>query len=262
MSSKHFKKLLKVKHVSILLNNLKYLEMVRRKLLKEGPRDIKMLSLGYPDLLVRRQDLSQIFGEDFVKSLTVLEGSEEIVKWHGMQKFLPELYDTKNLFEGLDVSFDCVDIYPSRGFERQLDLNEPLPEDMLNKYDIVYDGGTLEHCFNIAQGMKNIAEAVVPGGYLVHGNPLSMLNHGFYNFNPTFYSDFYEQNNFKILGISALVGTGLFREEIALPKYRRFKDIPDGSSVLVVAKAPSKKSPIKWPMQTKYKENKELKIKE
>ena len=60
------------------------------------------------------------------------------------------------------------------------------------------DAGTIEHCFNIAQAILNAAQAVAPGGHVFHAPPMTMLNHGFYNLNPTLFHDFYGQNGWTV----------------------------------------------------------------
>ena len=57
--------------------------------------------------------------------------------------------------------------------------------------------------FNIGEAIKNIAVATKKGGLVWHGSPLLFFNHGFYNLNPTFFVDFYSQNGFEILDLSA-----------------------------------------------------------
>src|SRR3546814_9244579 len=60
-----------------------------------------------------------------------------------------------------------------------------------SKYDIVIDGGTTEHIFDIACALFNCAKMVKLNGYIYHDVPMNMLNHGFFNFNPTLLCDFY-----------------------------------------------------------------------
>ena len=47
--------------------------------------------------------------------------------------------------------------------------------------------------------MVNILSMLKVGGHIYHSNPLVSLNHGFYNLNPTFYSDFYIDNGHKLV---------------------------------------------------------------
>ena len=78
------------------------------------------------------------------------------------------------------------------------DLNQPAPEALWSRFDFILDGGTLEHCFNVANFMNSMARMVKPGGTILHINPVQgFCNHGFFNFQPTFYFSFYHANGFK-----------------------------------------------------------------
>src|SRR3546814_19453314 len=75
-----------------------------------------------------------------------------------------------------------------------------------SKYDIVIDGGTTEHIFDIACALFNCAKMVKLNGYIYHDVPMNMLNHGFFNFNPTLLCDFYEANGFETRSEERRVG--------------------------------------------------------
>ncbi len=89
---------------------------------------------------------------------------------------------------------DDVDNCPDEGTTILHDMNLPLC--IQNSYDLVIDIGTLEHIFDIAQAIKNVLTAVKIGGYVLHISPMTWLNHGFYNFGPTFFYDVYRCNGF------------------------------------------------------------------
>jgi hypothetical protein len=78
------------------------------------------------------------------------------------------------------------------------DLSRPLREDYKSKAGVVIDIGTSEHIFNLSQVFANIVELLQPGGIVVHLSPLSFYNHGFVNFNPIAFREFYEHNGFQI----------------------------------------------------------------
>src|SRR5262249_13637464 len=65
------------------------------------------------------------------------------------------------------------------------DLNDPIPESLRRRYSLVYDGGTLEHVFNIYQALKNTMEMVAPGGHLLQASVANnFMGHGFWQFSP------------------------------------------------------------------------------
>jgi SAM-dependent methyltransferase len=81
-----------------------------------------------------------------------------------------------------------IDSLDNSSYERATivhDLNEPLPEHLHGRYSVVFDGGSLEHVFNLPQALKNCMQAVAPGGHLITVTPAnSFVGHGFYQFSP------------------------------------------------------------------------------
>lgn len=150
----------------------------------------RILSLSYPDTVIPAEVLESEFGIK-VTTFTNKNG------FHRVDFLLPE---TKEVFQKLGASFECVDVVSSRGMESIIDLNY---EANLGEYDIVLDPGTIEHCFNVGQAIFNACHAVRPGGVIYHINPMNMMNHGFFNFNPTLWHDLYTQNGWEILSLNA-----------------------------------------------------------
>ena len=79
------------------------------------------------------------------------------------------------------------------------DLNEPVPDHLHNKFDVIVDMGTIEHIFNISQVLKNLHDMLKEGGRIIHMLPSSnWVDHGFYMFSPTLFHDYYSANNWQI----------------------------------------------------------------
>ena len=79
------------------------------------------------------------------------------------------------------------------------DFSLPLTADLSAKAGVVIDVGTCEHIFNLPQVFTNIVNLLQPGGVVLHLAPLSWYDHGFVNFNPIFFREFYEHNGFEVL---------------------------------------------------------------
>lgn len=204
------------------------------KLLFPYLRNAKILSLGYPDLVI--PDCVSLLG---IKP----EKFNDTGRWHGVGYCLPE---SVHVFEKLGSTLDCIDIHASRGVERMVDLNLPVD---LGDYDLVIDAGTIEHCFNIAQAIINAAQAVNVGGHIFHSPPLTMINHGFYNICPTFFHDFYTQNGFEIEHMS-----GYTKDKSGpVDPTGRFETFSEASLYCVAKRII--KGPLKFPQQTKYLKN-------
>jgi hypothetical protein len=199
----------------------------------------RVLSLGYPDIVAPAEEVEQLFGCRPARFT-------DFGRWHGVDYPLPE---TAELFAAIGARLDCVDIHPSRGIERVLDLNHPCE---LGAYDVVLDAGTIEHCFNIGQAIMNAAGAVVPGGHIYHSPPLSMTNHGFYNLNPTLLHDFYLQNGWRL---EVLVG-GNAQGKFSVPSTDRF--VAPAEALLYCIARRENAAPLKFPTQSKYLKNPDL----
>ncbi|MBI3571691.1 MAG: hypothetical protein HY082_11430 [Gammaproteobacteria bacterium] len=218
------------------------------------PASARVLCLGYPDLLVPKEDLVQAGICHAEEQLPLATDADAIARWHGWKD---PIFDTATMFNRLGLTPAFIDIHPSRGIEQVVDLNMGLPIEMHGMFDLVLDGGTLEHCFNIGRAFMNVAQAVREGGFILHSNPMSCFNHGFWNLSATTYHDFYTQNGFEVLDLFGMLGKVGQREVAPLPPADRIQLPPEVSSLVVVRKIA--KQPLRWPTQGKYLKNKTLK---
>ena len=108
------------------------------------------------------------------------------------------------------LGFDNIDTleYPGHGESTiEQDLNEPISEIYYNSYDGLLDAGHMEHCFNAPEIMRSIFYFLKPGGQIIHFNPCQgNMNHGFYDFQPTFYFSFYQTCKFKNIKVFLIEG--------------------------------------------------------
>ncbi len=225
--------------------DLQIIERIRMSLPPHG----RALALGYPDILMEAGEAKELFG--LADDVPVRADTAEIAKWHGRK--IDAIPETLALFAALGLDLDVWDIHASRGIERIVDLNEPYVGPH-QTYDLVIEGGTIEHCFNIGQAMRTICDQVREGGFVFHDNPCNMYNHGFYNLNPTFYADWYEANGFVVTLLALTDG----EKYLPVEGRTKFKNIPERMSMLAVARKTEHRMPA-WPMQAKYVANPELK---
>jgi len=108
--------------------------------------------------------------------------------------------DDVAFFRGLGFSnAESVDYSDFEGATHIVDLNRPFPPDMVGKYDMVLDSGTLEHVFNFPVALKNLVDMARVGGRIVICAPLSnYMDHGFYMFSPTVFFDYFAANDIRI----------------------------------------------------------------
>lgn len=224
---------------------------LRRKSAGEGAR-LSALALAYPDLLVPKAALEQLLGADLIARTPVREDAEAIWAWHGLKGCREPLYDSLSIFDALGVDVTVTDIVAARGMERIVDLNEPLPEDLAAQFDFVIDTGTCEHCFNVGVAFRNACEAVKVGGFLVHAAPMNRYNHGFWNFSPTVYPDYFEANGFALhllTGVTCDLVNGF--KPFAVQPFARFEG--ERNAALYVVAERKERRPTVWPVQRKYR---------
>jgi hypothetical protein len=79
-------------------------------------------------------------------------------------------------------------------------MNDPLPPQHAEQFDLVFDGGTLEHIFNVPCALRNCMELVRPGGHLILHTPTNNWSgHGFYQFSPElFFRAFSADNGYRV----------------------------------------------------------------
>jgi hypothetical protein len=97
-----------------------------------------------------------------------------------------------------------------------------------------------------------VCEALTVGGLWVHCAPLNMVNHGFWNFNPTIYPDYLEDNGFAIRFMQGSAGTARDGfQKFDIKPFARF-DLPLASIIYVIAERLKLQDQV-WPVQRKYR---------
>lgn len=95
------------------------------------------------------------------------------------------------LYEELDIN-ERADI--------RHDLNYPIPDALHERYDLVWDCGSVEHVMNSYQANKNLIDLVRVGGIVVCQQGIGdQTNAGYWTISPNFYLDFLTANGFEIL---------------------------------------------------------------
>ncbi len=219
----------------------------------------KICCLGYPDVMVSTEQAQQHLGAETAARLRYRADSDAILNWHRLKPYLDRVIDAQSLFDAMGLELTVVDLVASRGGERILDLNGPLDADLVGGFDIVLDAGTMEHCFNVGQAVRNILDMAKVGGFIIHQNPMTMINHGFFNFSPTFYHDFYGQNGHQLVApICGVATNGIEVDSRKLDHIKR-ASVPDSMTMIVAVARKQHARPATWPMQSKYLINPTLK---
>lgn len=190
--------------------------------MRQGERGGLAVSLGRPEAYLNPGELRRLeadFPED-----------QRLRRWIQSYKW-GQPGDT--LFTEL-LGYDRLDALDASDFEGANivhDLNEPLPAELSGKYDLAYNGGTLEHVFNLPDALRNFMALVRPGGWIYFSGPSNNLSgHGFYQFSPELiYRVFSPQNGFEPRFIR-LVESRLYHAPERTPHPRAY-DVVDPASI-------------------------------
>jgi hypothetical protein len=99
---------------------------------------------------------------------------------------MPDSSYAERFFHGLGAeSVDSLDASPFEGATIIADLNHPLPTDLRRRFTAVFDGGTLEHVFDVATALRSCLDMVALDGHYITVSPANnWAGHGFYQFSP------------------------------------------------------------------------------
>jgi SAM-dependent methyltransferase len=142
------------------------------------------------------------------QSLHVRPGKvNEMLRSYGHPNTVPSdiaLLFADDIFEALGFkSYDSMDNADYESASILHDLNKPIPASLHGKFDLVWDGGTLEHVFNFPIAVANALQMVKVGGHVVFVLPANnQCGHGFYQFSPElFFWILVPENGYELIRI-------------------------------------------------------------
>lgn len=147
----------------------------------------RMLTLGHQQ---------QYLTESHLQKLAKLRGLTSIppaiTQQYYAQEFFKEYLDSENV--------QSIDYSDYEGCDIVHDMNEPIDENLHVPYDVVMDGGSLEHIFNFPVALSNCMRLVKEGGSLIIFTANNNLSgHGFYQFSPElFFRTLHPSNGFRV----------------------------------------------------------------
>jgi SAM-dependent methyltransferase len=154
-----------------------------------------LLALGRQDVYFTFKQLMEL-AATYNTTLEPIEPNTVSNRWTGQESI-----DDISLFKALGFTkIDALDFVDREGANFVHDLNIPVPASLKAKWDVIYDGGTLEHVFDIKCAFANIHNMLKVNGIIVHELPVNgFVDHGFWQLSPTALLDCYSANDYQIL---------------------------------------------------------------
>ncbi|MEM7547211.1 MAG: class I SAM-dependent methyltransferase [Pseudomonadota bacterium] len=93
---------------------------------------------------------------------------------------------SEKLFKKIGIGdVESMDFSEYEGAQHLQDLNQSVSQELHDKFDFIFDGGTIEHVFDIPAALRNVFHMLKDGGVFASTNGLNgWLFHGMYQFNP------------------------------------------------------------------------------
>ncbi|MGL4321258.1 MAG: methyltransferase domain-containing protein [Paracoccaceae bacterium] len=119
-------------------------------------------------------------------------------------------------------AMESMDVADYEGASILHDLNLPVPESLHGQFDFIFDGGTIEHVFDVSTALINVFRMLRPGGRFISANGMNgWVGHGMYQFNPEMVWSFWKRR----CGCNVVLCEGLPKDEGGAEI--AFKDIAD-----------------------------------
>lgn len=137
--------------------------------------------------------------------------------------------DYADLFFQDVLKFDTIDSIDVSNYEGATilhDFGEPIPPALTERFDLAFDGGTIEHVFNVPVALSNLMKLVRVDGIVYTASPSNNLcGHGFYQFSPELlYRVFSPANGYEIIFVRIAEGKYL---SVELSTHHPIYDVRD-----------------------------------
>lgn len=180
--------------------HLKYILRIKKRGHLKGP----ILTLGNQDVYTTERSLTAWLQKEnisFSKPKKVFYSESKGMK--EINKESDNFLHAMTFFEFLGIPLNKYYDIDKFNFDKPKilhDLEKPISSKYYNFFNFIIDGCTLTHILDVKSVLFNIVKMTRIGGYVLHINPAqNFLNHGFYQFSPTFFYDFYSNNGFEIV---------------------------------------------------------------
>jgi len=110
-------------------------------------------------------------------------------------------WDLAKVFYGALFRHERLVAIDFHGSETALKIDLNYPVDLNGeRFDVVNNGGTAEHVFDVCQFFRTMHDITRAGGLMIHHTPFQgWLEHGFYNFNTGFFWDLAAANDYTVV---------------------------------------------------------------
>ena len=104
-----------------------------------------------------------------------------------------------------DLKVESIDVSDYENADYVHDLNRPIPDELKNKFDFIYDGSCMDNLFNPAMFIENCSSLLKPNGRIIQFEHASAWPGAYLSYSPDWFFDFYTDNNYN--DVQVFMGT-------------------------------------------------------
>lgn len=168
----------------------------------------KLLTIGVQDVMFSHEDAEEFFRKENYK-FTPIPKAERTYRKSKAQTIYEGIFNVENpmhmhdLFRMMNFTeVASLDAFDADNPTILHDMNKPVPEQYVGKYDVVFDIGSMEHVFDVKSFVANCVAMTREGGTLVIYDALmGWHNECFYNFQTPFFFDVFKANGFEDISV-------------------------------------------------------------
>jgi hypothetical protein len=111
----------------------------------------------------------------------------------------------KKLYVEMGVQHTSMDINGQDG-ALKIDLDQPIADEFLNKFDVITNYGTIEHVDNQYEAFRSVHRMCKCGGVVIHGFPLvgNWPKHCRYYYSKEFVANLVDSCDYKLIAFRSL----------------------------------------------------------
>jgi hypothetical protein len=235
-------------------------ELLAPLLLKRDCTKLRLLTLGVQDCNFTLQEITAFFEAKGIPRKPLPPSQIRLSTAYKLRdaEHAGHSFIHQKTFFGLfgfsAANIQSLDLSNYEGADHVHDLNAPVPSALVNQFDCVFDGGTVEHVFSTKDALFNVARLVKLGGFVAHHSPLDWREHGFVNMTSKLYRTFYQCNGFTELAayiIAEQIDAPRNYTIVSNPNFKRLNRPRCRSSVFVAFQKVAE-TPLRIPFEDTY----------
>lgn len=202
-----------------------------------GPQALQLTASLWKDGYFKNfKSVIELGSQDFAPNLEV--AGNYIERLFGLNQIEQSILVPEKLYKVLGFEkYQCID---ADGNHNALvyDLNKNFVQThgYSEQFDLVTNHGTTEHVFDQLCAFHNVHNLCKKDGIMIHGLPFQgYLNHGFYNYHPSFYYDLAAANNYRVVGLYLNIHDSLGEITPYSDQLMKFLYTPPGTNMLLFA---------------------------